>query len=196
MPTHKLWIEHTERAAWQSVEALREKLAEAERREGRLAPPVEGWRELLAGLDAARGEQRITGETYAELLRGLLSRLATAEARVRTLEENAQKVVPLAPPPERPRASRPRTRRPAAPAGWEEDDADGPVRGERRLTREIKERYLSYVRGASFDAAGLLADVQTRLEDLPALDAAELLDAAADLGALALVIARSGGSIE
>jgi hypothetical protein len=42
MPTNKLWIEHTERAAWESVEALREKLLEADKRIERLAPPVEG----------------------------------------------------------------------------------------------------------------------------------------------------------
>jgi hypothetical protein len=32
MPTNKLWIEHTERAAWESVSALRNELAEEKKR--------------------------------------------------------------------------------------------------------------------------------------------------------------------
>ena len=79
MPTNKLWIEHTERAAWQSVQALREKLAEAERRAERMAPPVQGWRELFAALDAARESHALGGETYAELLRSVLERLERLE---------------------------------------------------------------------------------------------------------------------
>jgi hypothetical protein len=195
MPTHKLWIEHTERAAWQSVEALREKLAEAERRESRLAPPAEGWRELFAGLEAARGEQKLAGETYAELLRGVLARLRNAEERVRALEQSAQQLPPVAaPPPERLRRSGLRSRQAEAQAEWDsEDDAEAKVRGERRLGREIRDRYLSFVQErGGFDAGTVLADVQTRLEDLPGLDAVELFDAAADLGALALVLARGG----
>jgi hypothetical protein len=195
MPTHKLWIEHTERAAWQSVQALREKLAEAEQRENRLAPPAEGWRELFAGLEAARGEQKLAGETYAELLRGLLARLRNAEERVRALEQNAQQLPPVAlASPERVRRSELRSRRVDADADWDgEDDSEAPVRGERRLGREIRSRYLSFVQErGGFDAGTVLADIQTRLEDLPALDAAEVFDAAADLGALSLVLARGG----
>src|SRR5262245_14713334 len=85
MPTNKLWIEHTERAAWQSVQALREKLAEAERRAERLAPPLEGWRELLVALDRARDSHALGGETYAELIRALLERLDRAETERRAL---------------------------------------------------------------------------------------------------------------
>jgi hypothetical protein len=52
---------------------------------------------------------------------------------------------------------------------------------------------LSFVQErGGFDAGTVLADIQTRLEDLPALDAAEVFDAAADLGALSLVLARGG----
>jgi hypothetical protein len=37
VPTNKLWIEHTERAAWDSVAALRTELADAKKRLERLA---------------------------------------------------------------------------------------------------------------------------------------------------------------
>jgi hypothetical protein len=86
MPTNKLWIEHTERAAWQSVQALREKLTEAEQRAERMAPPVEGWQKLFDALDTARESHALSGETYAELIRAALDRLARAEVERRSLE--------------------------------------------------------------------------------------------------------------
>jgi hypothetical protein len=87
MPTNKLWLEHTERAAWDSVQTLREMLRAAEKRLKALAPPIEGWQALLDALDSANEEHRV-GETYAEIVRGLVTRLRTAEARVRALENN------------------------------------------------------------------------------------------------------------
>ena len=41
MPTNKLWTEHTERAAWQSVEALREKLANFYAKRSLTQSPIE-----------------------------------------------------------------------------------------------------------------------------------------------------------
>jgi hypothetical protein len=191
MPTNKLWLEHTERAAWQSVQALREKLVEAERREERLAPPVEGWRELFAALDSARAEQNLSGQTYAELLRALLNRARASEERVRELEQATQKGPALVLAAPAPRAAS-RSRRERIPPGWEGDDEpDEPARGERRLVGEIKSRYAAFVRDRTgFDPSAVLSDVQTRLEELPGLDAAEVFDTAADLGALALLLSR------
>src|SRR5688572_11476943 len=53
MPTNKLWIEHTERAAWDSVEALRERLVKAEARLQALAPHVHQLPQLLDALEHA-----------------------------------------------------------------------------------------------------------------------------------------------
>src|SRR6186713_3324920 len=100
MPTNKLWIEHTERAAWQSVQALREKLAEAEQRAERLAPPAHGWREFLEALDQARDRHALAGVTYAELVRSLLDWLARAESERRALESRVtSEPAPLRPEP-------------------------------------------------------------------------------------------------
>src|SRR4051794_22666913 len=100
MPTNKLWIEHTERAAWESVSALRSELAEAKKRLERLTPPVEGWQSLLAALDAAKAEHALGGKTYAEVLRGIVDRLALAEARLRAAQESlARAHLPTATPP-------------------------------------------------------------------------------------------------
>lgn len=186
VPTNKLWIEHTERAAWQSVDALRDKLAEAERRQARLAPPVEGWQALLQTVDALRAEQKLAGETYADAVRGLVTELKAATARARELETELARTrgtspLPFVPGPA-PRARRARN----------EDDHEEPSRGEERLSREIRRRHREFVRDrARFDPSAVLADVESRLGELPDLDPAELFDAAADLAALALAVGRA-----
>ena len=196
MPTNKLWLEHTENAAWQSVDALREKLAHAEQRQQRMAPPVEGWRELFDALDTVKAESAIAGETYQAMLKALLGRVSSAESRVRDLEQAV------------PSASLPVTvsidgrgwrkgpfERPA-PLDDDELEGDATPTGEARLFREIRARYQRLVRERGRDTSGLLADIEHRLGELPDLDPSELADAAADLAALALVVRRSGGPDE
>jgi hypothetical protein len=186
VPTNKLWIEHTERAAWQSVDVLREKLALAEQRQQRLAPPVEGWRELFDALDSAKQERALAGETYAAMLRSLLERVVSAEDRVRELERAAL-AAPITLSVEAARAPSP-----AVVRALDEEDASDDARsaGEARLFREIHARYQRLVGERQRDAPGLLADVEERLAELPDLDPGELADAAADLGALALLLGR------
>jgi hypothetical protein len=191
VPTNKLWLEHTEEAAWQSVEALRENLARVEQRQLRMAPPVEGWRELFDRLDAAKAELGLTGETYAAMLKALLERMAGAEARVRTLEQSTPS--PASPPMAVSIDARGFRRGPfERPLPIDDDELEGeaPAAGEARLFREIRARYQRLVRESGRDSAGLLADIENRLGELPDLDAVELADAAADLAALALVLAR------
>jgi hypothetical protein len=195
VPTNKLWIEHTERAAWQSVDALREKLALAEQRQQRLAPPVEGWRELFDALDTAKQERALAGDSYAAMLRALLERVATAEGRVHELEHAGPTValpIPAALEPSRPQVVS------TAHAARDDDESDDDTRppGEARLFREIHGRYQRLVRERERDAAGLLADIEERLAELPDLDPGELADAAADLAALALLLGRRRASGE
>jgi hypothetical protein len=186
VPTNKLWIEHTERAAWQSVDALRDKLADAEQRQARLAPPIEGWRALLDAIDALRAEQKLGGETYAEAVRALVSELKTVSSRARELEAELARSRGPSPLPFVP-AAEPRARRSRG-----EDEHDEPSRGEERLTREIRRRHQEFVRDRGrFDPAAVLADVESRLGELPDLDPAELFDAAADLAAVALAVSRA-----
>ena len=197
MPTNKLWLEHTEQAAWQSVDALREKLALAEQRQARLAPPVEGWQSLLDELDRAKLEHGITGESYAAILRALLERVATVAEQARSAAQSATRVEPgpsVAIPD--PGAAR-TTRRARADAHDDEEDDeltnDKPVPGDTRLFGEIRARYQELCRGRGREAAAsLLSDIEARLDDLPDLDPGELNDVAADLAALALVVSRGG----
>ncbi len=187
MPTHKLWIEHTERAAWQSVDALRDKLAEAEQRAARLSPPVEGWPALLQALDALHAEQKLAGETHAERVRALVSKLGSALVRVRELEAELERSRATSTVP-RFTGSEPVPRR-----SLPDDERGEPSRGLERLSREIARRH-SELRQGRFDPEGTLADVESRLSDLVDLDPGELFDAAADLSALALAVRRAASS--
>jgi hypothetical protein len=204
MPTNKLWIEHTERAAWQSVEALREKLIEAERRLSRMAPPVEGWNELLEAVDAARQEHALPGESYAEWIRSALTGLVEARAKVQSLESELarREVLPVvAAPPQAVRVDgSPRRfgeRRPTPDDDDDDDEIGAPslARAEPRLFQEIRRRYQELSAGRShFDGETLLLDIATRLDEIPDLDAGEIADAAADLAALSMRLTRGRSS--
>src|SRR5688572_16987754 len=87
MPTNKLWLEHTEKAAWESVQALREKLADAEKRMQRLAPPTAGWQPLLDAIDNAKQELGLSGESYAQLLGELVTETVRARSERRVLDQ-------------------------------------------------------------------------------------------------------------
>jgi hypothetical protein len=187
MPTHKLWIEHTERAAWQSVQALREKLAEAERHAERMAPPIEGWRELFAALDAARESHALAGATYADLIAAVLERLTRAEAERRVLEARlaGEPLRPVLTPEPLPR----RRHSTGGLVGSDDDElaAGRPNRSERQFFREIRQRDRELAKERPRPDPELeLGDIERRLADLPELDPAEIMDIAADLAALAL----------
>jgi hypothetical protein len=60
---------------------------------------------------------------------------------------------------------------------------------------KIRRRHREFVRDRGrFDPSAVLADVESRLCELPELDPGELFDAAADLAALALAVGRSAPS--
>jgi hypothetical protein len=88
MPTNKLWIEHTERAAWDTVSALRQEVAKLQKQVERMAPPTKGWEELLRALDAVKERHGLGGSTYAEILRSALDKIELAESRLRRDEKS------------------------------------------------------------------------------------------------------------
>jgi hypothetical protein len=183
MPTNKLWIEHTERAAWESVTALRSELAEANKRLERLTPPVEGWPSLLAALDAAKEDHALGGKTYAEILRGLVDRLALADARLRAAQEGlARAHLPLAP---QPAASSTNVRQPSSPPP--SDEAPDFTAMARRFVKAMQRRYESTAdRPVGVDEA--LAAISSKIDDFGDMDEIELADAAVDLAVLALCL--------
>ena len=193
MPTNKLWLEHTEQAAWQSVDALREKLALAEQRQARLAPPVEGWQSLLDALDRAKSEHGVAGDSYAAVLREFLERLTQVAEQAQSSARGDSRLVEPGPSVVEIERQTARNARRSRVESFDDEERVGepPVHGEARLFREIRERYQELLRGRGREgASGLLSDIEARLGDLPDLDPGELSDVAADLAALALVLTR------
>lgn len=77
MPTNSKWLEHTERAAWDTVQSLRREIEKERERMARLAPAGENWRKMLDELDAARAENDLEVERYGEILSALRTCLRT-----------------------------------------------------------------------------------------------------------------------
>jgi hypothetical protein len=195
MPTNKMWLEHTEKAAWESVQALREKLAEAEKRMQRLAPPVSGWQPLLDALDGAKHELTLEGTNYAELIGELCARSRRDAERLRAVEQELAglknealkgNVLPLL-------ASSPKATR------FDEDEDDYPSERRRDSEGELLRALTGRKRalrdeGLSSNVDGLLARIESKVEEMSELDDAAIPEAAVDLGALALLLASASKS--
>jgi hypothetical protein len=187
MPTNKLWLEQTERAAWESVEALRQKLLDADKRIERLAPPVEGWPELLATLDAARVQHGLSTSSYAALMRELSERLSELDARSRHAEgelvrERVQRT-PAMPAAERPRFES-ATELPAALMA-DEDEFESAAGAQ--FLRALWRRYRGQVREtARVSLDSLVRSIEADVDTLAELDEAEIAEAALALAALAM----------
>ena len=187
MPVNKLWIEHTERAAWETVEALRKKLAEAEARLQSMAPSAAGWRELFDALDAARQQHTLDGATYVDLVQGLLSRLADAQARAAAMTQEVARFKSLgllaaSPAP--------------APARYDDahdsylEDAEPSERETERFLLAVEHRCRSLLReSGSTDLDGVLRAIDARVDSLSDVDDPEIAEAAVELGALAACLA-------
>jgi chromosome segregation ATPase len=180
MPTNKLWLEHTERAAWDSVEALRQKLAAAEDRIARLAPLNESWQAILGALDEARAKHGIEKESYAEIAAALVVRLAELEQRLSGLEselEHRRRAEDV--------ASAAALSRGNDFGSRELDDPRDRSDPARRFARLLaKRKRLSPAARRSAD--GLLRMVESLLEDFEELPLSEAGDLAVELGLVAM----------
>ncbi|HEX3776287.1 MAG TPA: hypothetical protein VHV51_17565 [Polyangiaceae bacterium] len=188
MPTNKLWLEHTERAAWESVEALREKLQEAEKRIERLAPPVEGWQELLAALDALKEERGLAAQGYGALLREAHEQLTSALANARAREDELARQR-LSVPVVSERA--PRFESDEMPEAVFADDDEYESSSGAQFLRSLWRRYRAHMREASrMSADSLLLAIESEVDQLSELDEPELAEAATTLAVLAMRLER------
>jgi len=187
MPTNKLWLEHTERAAWESVEALREKLAQAEKRIERLAPPVEGWPELLAALDALKDEHGLVENNYAALVRELNARVVAAHASARASEgELARERDRRSVPPAQPRAVRFDVEDELPMALMADEDEYESGAGAQFL-RSLWRRYRAHLRETSrVSPDNLVLAIEGEVDQLADLDEPELPEVALTLAVLAM----------
>jgi hypothetical protein len=183
MPTNKLWIEHTERAAWDSVEALRERLLKAEQRLQALAPHVDRLPELLDALEQAKQKLSLERAAPDEVVTVLLARIDAHQGELSAARAVATTVIDFGSPAARPRLDSDELE---GPPSDRFDDAPDVVDD---FTRAMR-RHENAARpngDLPRDLNRLLALAETKLDDLTELEGGALREAALDL---ALIAAR------
>jgi hypothetical protein len=183
MPTNPKWVQHTERAAWDTVKTLRQKLEEERSRIARLSPVRQSWSRMIDALDDARGRHAIEAEAYPEILERLITLLDDA-TRVRNEhdrrldrpppEEQIVQVVPV--------ASQRRD-----PSDDFDDEIDGYAE---RVHQGVSKLEAPDRSSKARSVERLVARAEMKLEDLEGAEPGAALDLAVEVGALALAIAR------
>jgi hypothetical protein len=184
MPTDPRWIEHTEKAAWETVQSLRLELERERKRLDRLTRLQPAWSRIASLLDELRNEHSIDAPDEAEALArtAVLLREATRERDElkRALEEKTRSAVI-----EHALGS----------------DANEPASMNLRLSPSVRRfaRLLERKRRQSLDPARaarprdvrrLLAALELKVEELAHARPDEVLELAVDVGHLALLLMR------
>lgn len=196
MPTNPLWMEHTEKAAWETVRALREQVEEERARADRLLRLEPTLPRLAELLDEARELLDLEAQAPAVVLEQVLARLRKLSEERRTLERELAARPPASPAPSRPQAppsvpeaaASERGRKPSA-LRWFASQL------ERRRRERAEEEGPEPARGSLAEVA---AQVEGRLRELVPLPYAPsaLRTAALDLGLAALDLARAARRAE
>jgi len=180
MPTNKLWIEHTERAAWDSVDALRERLLKAESRLQALATGVDRMPQLLDLLDEAKQKYASDAHGHDEIVAQLLARIERLQAELEAAKTPEPTIVSFTPPPPPPRLR------------LDSDDLDEPRRVGKDddfdltgFTQTMQRRCDEAAGEPPRDLERLLTMAESKLDDLTELDGPALRDAAVELAILA-----------
>jgi hypothetical protein len=194
MPTNKLWIEHTERAAWDSVEALREKLSKAEERLQALMPNVDRVPQLLDVLQQAKLKHAESAQSHVEIVNRLLERLDSLQAELDAAKTPPPTAISLL-------GSGPQqtTRRATQDfrSRLDSDDLEDAPDSDRLaddqpdiadFTQIMRRRYESSGLELPRDVNRLLSLTETKLDDLAELEGGALREAAVDLAILAALI--------
>jgi chromosome segregation ATPase len=187
MPTNRDWLEHTERAAWDTVQSLRRQIEEERTRVARLSPIRENLQRILEMLDGAGAEHGIAAERYVDLVAALSAELKKYKEERDRLAERLDverkaihdvgqrvEVIRLGP------SENPRRKTPSA-AWFAERIAD------------LRREQLDMGRGGGRPSLDrLIAGMEAKLEELEDAPRSELVAIAVELGALCLRIAELG----
>jgi hypothetical protein len=182
MPTNKLWLEHTERAAWDSVEALRERLLKAEERLQALLPNVERVPLLLDLLQQAKQKHALQAPSHDQILAELLGRLDSLQEQLQAARTPEPTVVSFDAPAVRQR--------------FDSDDLDDDPESRRgddwldlgAFTQTMRRRHEHRSGELPSDLNRLLELAEKSLDDLAELEGVALREAAVDLALLAASI--------
>jgi hypothetical protein len=180
MPTNKLWIEHTERAAWDSVEALRERLLKAESRLQALATGVDRVPELLDRLDEAKQKYAPDAQGHDDVVVQLLGRIEKLQNDLDAAKAPEPTQVSFAPlPPPRPRLDSDDL---DEPSRRRVDDDDSELTG---FAQTMQRHSATSHAEPTRDLNRLLTQAEQKLDDLTELEGAALREAAIELAILA-----------
>lgn len=121
MPTNPEWLEHTENAAWDTVQTLRAEIQRERQRVERLSRLTPGWQKLVDAIERLKAEHGIAAEDPAEIVDALALKLRAITEQRNTPE-----------PPQR--TPEPPPKRKPAPIGWfsrliETDGEEAPAPG-------------------------------------------------------------------
>jgi hypothetical protein len=180
MPTNKLWIEHTERAAWDSVEALRERLLKAESRLQALASGVERVPQLLDLLDDAKQKYAPDARGHDEIVAQLLARIERLQSELDAAKTPEPTVVSFAAPVPRPPLDSEDLDESPRRVGKDDDDFD--LAG---FTQTMQRRNDEAAAEPPRDLERLLSMAEHKLDDLTELEGPALREAALELAILA-----------
>jgi len=179
MPTNKLWIEHTERAAWDSVEALRERLLKAESRLQALATGVDRVPQLLDLLDEAKQKYAPDAQGHDQIVAQLLGRIEKLQTELDAAKAPEPTPVRFAPPPPRPRLDSDDL---DEPPRRRVDDDDSELAG---FAQTMQRRSATSGTEPARDLDRLLTQAEQKIDDLTELEGAALREAAVELAILA-----------
>ena len=183
MPTNRDWLEHTERAAWDTVQSLRRQIEEERTRVARLAPVRENLQRILEVLDVAKTEHGIVAERYADLVDALSAELRKykeerdqlaerLDLERRAIRDVGQRVEVIRLGPSEP-SGRGRS------AGWFAE-----------RVAELRREQEEIGRGGRPSLDRLIAGMEAKLEELEDAPRSEVVAIAVELGVLSLRIAE------
>ncbi|HVW27792.1 MAG TPA: hypothetical protein VHC69_20645 [Polyangiaceae bacterium] len=184
MPTNREWLEHTERAAWDTVQSLRRQIEEEKVRILRLTPLRESWQRIIEILDLAKVEHGVAAEHYADVVDALVAELRKAKedreflaARLESEQKSAQGLSQRV---EVITVERNEPFRKGARVRW--------FAGRIAALRRERARLLKTNRQPSLER--LVIALEAKVEELDGASSDELTRIAVDLGALALSVAE------
>jgi hypothetical protein len=178
MPTNKLWLEHTERAAWDTIHALREKLSKAENRLQSLVPGVARVPELLDQLESAKLKYAPQATSHAAVVTELLARIEQLQSEVAN-NQTSPAVIKVAVPMPRPLLDSDDF--PDCHGDLLDDDLEALTRFARAMRRKAE---LAQPSGAQ-NMERLLQQAEDQLDEMSETEGVSLRDAAVELALLA-----------
>jgi len=184
MPTDPRWLEHTEKAAWDTVQSLRKELERERQRLERLTRTQPQMTKLVTALEEARREHSIEGTDDDQVLQrlGSLVRELTRERDALKLELE-----------QRPRTSAVELTS-SSPFDRHEENAPRLSANVRWFGRLLERRRRatgdSGLAHKQRDPARIVQALELKVEELAQARSHELLELAVDVGNLALLLAR------